>query len=384
MVTGVYYPEINGATLQCRRIVALLKKDFSFTVLTSTKKLSLVKYNCIDEIPVYRIKNRNNALSIISISLNILLFFIKNNRNFDIVHLHGFSLKSVLIIFLSKLFKKKTIIKMTSYGHDDPLSILKKGMILFYFYSLADRYIGISPIFKKRYQEVNMDLYKYSYIPNGVDTDLFKPVDGINKKELLRNSLGLPTNIKLILVVGHFSLDKRPMDVIDAWLNIKDKLSGDSGIVFIGSTNSENFEVSEEIVKAVKERVKIYINNSVFFFDKVNNISEYYQSSDVYVLPSQREGLPNALLEAMSCSLPVISTRLEGVTDWTIDHGVNGLMYNYGDINELSLLLNRILCDTIPRGYLGGNARKTAYKNFNINNTANRISDLYIELLKDV
>ena len=73
MVTGVYYPEINGATLQCRRIVALLKKDFSFTVLTSTKKLSLVKYNCIDEIPVYRIKNRNNALSIISISLYIFL-----------------------------------------------------------------------------------------------------------------------------------------------------------------------------------------------------------------------------------------------------------------------------------------------------------------------
>jgi glycosyltransferase involved in cell wall biosynthesis len=380
MVTGVYYPEINGATLQCRRIVALLKKDFSFTVLTSTKKLSLVKYNCIDEIPVYRIKNRNNALSIISISLNILLFFIKNNRNFNIVHLHGFSLKSVLIIFLSKLFKKKTIIKMTSYGHDDPLSISKKGMILFYFYSLADRYIGISPIFKKKYQEMNMDLYKYSYIPNGVDTDLFKPVDGVNKKELLRNSLGLPTNIKLILVVGHFSLDKRPMDVIDAWLNIKDKLSGDSGIVFIGSTNSEIFEVNKEIVRAVKDKAKKYIDNSVFFFDKVHNISEYYQSTDVYVLPSQREGLPNALLEAMSCALPSISTDLPGITDNVIEDGVDGFLYKPGDITRLSSILKEIFVSKDTMKTLGVNARSKIKTEFNISSISKKISNLYINL----
>jgi len=83
------------------------------------------------------------------------------------------------------------------------------------------------------------------------------------------------------------------------------------------------------------------------------------------------------LLEAMSCSLPVISTRLEGVTDWILNHKVNGMMYDYGDIDNLKMLLEDLLQDDNLCKYLGLNARKTIKDNFEISTTTEKIYDIY-------
>tara|TARA_Y100000310_G_scaffold282763_1_gene304231 strand:+ start:462 stop:710 length:249 start_codon:yes stop_codon:yes gene_type:complete len=57
------------------------------------------------------------------------------------------------------------------------------------------------------------------------------------------------------------------------------------------------------------------INDQIFFVENTHKIEEYYQSVDLFVLSSKQEGLPNALLETMACGLPVITSRIEEVTD---------------------------------------------------------------------
>ncbi len=376
MVTGVYYPEVNGATLQCMRVISTLKKDVNFSVLTTTKYKNIAKNNVIDGIDVYR-HYIGNRLGKFSQLFGISWIFL--TKKIDIVHLHGFSSRSALIVLISKIFNKKVIIKMTSYGHDDVISIANKNRLFFYIFSLANAYIGVSPIFKKMYYHTGMDRNKYYQISNGVDTGLFKPLGDNEDKNKIRSDLGLPSNIQLILIVGHFSIEKSANHVLDALIKLQKEISNKLGVVFIGSTNDHDFEVDKDLVDLMFSKSK-EVRGKVFFVESTSNIEKYYQAVDMYVLPSAREGLPNALLEAMSCSLPVLSTRLTGITEWFITHNSNGLMYDYGDIDTLAKLLKLLLKNKNLRDQLGHNARSTIVKNFDISLTTKKIYKVYDEL----
>ena len=375
MVTGVYFPEVNGATLQCMRLISLLGKKVNFSVLTTTRYKNIDK-NIVNGVDIFRSYIGNRFVKFLQI-IKILQVF--SSKRIDIVHLHGFSSRSAFIILVSILFNKKIIIKMTSFGHDDPMSIKNKGKLFFYIFSLADVYIGVSPIFKKMYLKSDLDKYRYCQIPNGVDTNLFKPLSDKNKNRA-RFELGLPTDISLILVVGHFSIDKSVNHVLEAWLRLQELSSTGSGVVFIGNTNSDDFEVDQNIVDLMHTMSGVYLGKKIFFIEKTANIEKYYQSSDIYVLPSAREGLPNALLEAMSCALPVISTRLPGVTDWVVKHKDNGMTYSHGDIDILTSLLWELLRDGGLRKKIGLSARKTIETDFEILMTANKIYKVYENL----
>ena len=377
MVTGVYFPEVNGATLQCMRIISALKGCFGFSVLTTTIHKSLVRQNVVDGIDVFRSHIGNRGAKLLQ---TVDIFSVFLTRRFDIVHLHGFSSRSALIVLISKLFNKKIIIKMTSFGHDDAISIKNKSRLFFYIFSMADSYIGVSPIFREMYLKSELDKRKYYQVPNGVDTNLFAPLSNFKKKNELRSELGLPIDISLILVVGHFSIEKSANHVLEAWLKIKQKLNTKLGIVFIGSTDAKNFEVDDNLVKSIHFRYEQFIGEEVFFVEKTNHIEQYYQVADVYALSSAREGMPNTLLEAMSCALPVISTRLKGITDWVLNHNVNGMMYDYGDIDALGILLENLLQDNNLCKRIGSNARTTIKDNFNILSTAEKINKIYEDL----
>jgi len=377
MVTGVYYPEVNGAVLQCKRIISLLKIKVNFIVIASSRHKHLINNDVVDGVNVFRSYIGNSGAKLLQI---IKIFSVFLTKRFDIVHLHGFSSRSALIVLISKLFHKKVIIKMTSFGHDDTVSIKNKSRLYFLIFSLADTYIGVSPIFKETYRKSELDERKYYQIPNGVDTNLFLPLANVKEKNELRSELGLPIDISLILVVGHFSIDKSANHVLDAWLRIQKESNNQSGIVFIGSTNNNSFEVDRNIVNSIYSKSKQFIGERVFFVEKTNHIEQYYQAADVYVLSSVREGLPNTLLEAMSCALPVISTRLKGITDWVIKHNVNGLLYQPGDVENLALLLERVVNDVKCKNYLGVNAREEVLKRFDIDDTSNKILSLYEQL----
>jgi glycosyltransferase involved in cell wall biosynthesis len=73
---------------------------------------------------------------------------------------------------------------------------------------------------------------------------------------------------------------------------------------------------------------------TVFFVEPTRAI-EVFQTVDLYVLPSVREGLPLALPEAMSSRLPCIATRLPGSTEVLIEHGVNEVLVEPDDANAL-------------------------------------------------
>ena len=380
MVTGVYYPDKNGASLQCMRIISELKDKVLFSVLTASKYSNLLDVDVVDGTRVNRIILKNGVIFRLQFLVNLLVFLIKNCRKFDIIHLHGFSLRSIVIVFISKLMQKKVVIKMTSFGHDDPLSIRDRSRIQYFFYSMADAYIGVSPAFSDVFLKSELNKNKFFQVPNGVDTELFKPVSNKHENVKIRKLLGLPVNMKVILFVGHFSNDKRPDDLLSAWLKTSLSSSLDTSIVFIGRMDTDSFEIEMQVISKILKKSQEFLGKNIFFVEETDRMADYYRASDVFVLPSIREGLPNSLLEAMSSGLTVIATRLQGITDWIINDGVNGYLYEPGDVERLSQLLLLTLYDDTRRAEIELNARDVIHNNFDISKSSEDIYNIYQNL----
>jgi len=381
MVTGVFYPEISGGSLQCRTLIDSLKHDsrYSFFILTTTRGTALS--NDYKGIPVIRIYVGNMGfLAQFYATIRLIDAFLKLQSKVDIIHLHGFSNKTMLIILMAKIFKKKIIQKMTSLGDDDPVSIYKKklGLLKKCFFSRADMYISVNPVMFDEAIKSGISSNKLAMIPNGVDIDRFSPSKSLEEKTNLRKELNLPKDAVLILFVGFFSKDKGPDILFDAYKDIVSKFKGrDIRLLFIGPQDINYYEIKKDLMEKIKREIKICnMETKVIFIEKTLEIEKYYRASDVFVLPSLREGLPNALLEAMSTGLGCIASNLEGVADYLISNE-EGLVFKKGDTNELSQALVKLINDRRLIVDFGKNARLKIIRDFSINQIAEQYYKIY-------
>lgn len=124
---------------------------------------------------------------------------------------------------------------------------------------------------------------RLSYIPNAVNTDVFRP----RLKRDCRDRLGLPVEGRIAVFVGHFLQRKGSLRVLEAI----EKIPGLKGI-FLGSGSSAQTPRGPSVLRAapvVNEDMPLWLC-----------------ASDVFVLPSLAEGMSNAVLEAMACGLPLV------------------------------------------------------------------------------
>ena len=270
---------------------------------------------------------------------------------------------------------------MTSLGHDEPVAMMQRGFLLNYFFSKADAYVGMTPHFETLYDQSRLLSNRLMLIPNGVDTDRFHPVKAEEKAEL-RNQLGLPGKMKLILFGGHFSREKCPDILLRTWMETIVKTFPETGIVFVGSTNPDHYEVDAELVSDIQQLAQPYINKHIFFIERTYEIEKYYQTTDIFALPSSREGMPNALLEAMSCGLPVIASKLEGVTEWIVADDANGLLFTPRSSVALGKNIARILSDKEYANSISLEGRKTILDRFSIERVADQYLKLYSTLIE--
>ncbi len=381
MVTGAYYPEVSGAGLQCRELVRILREKFIFTILTTSTDALLPTVEAVNGARIYRVVVDVSRLgSKIKAALCLIVTFVSLSWQFDIVHLHGFSQKSLLLVLLARLFKKKLVLKLTSVGHDDPFSIRARGRMAFWCYSRADLFFGVSPRMQKLYHSSHLPLEKFKLIPNGVDLDRFRPVED-GERQALRRELGLPEQLTLILFVGFFSHEKCPDLLFKAWTSVRGKGLPATGLVFVGATRSRYYEVDPNLARKIRASAQnLGLEKQVFFVEVTHEVEKYYRAADLFVLPSSREGLPNALLEGMATGLPCIASKLQGVTDSVIDHGENGLMVPARDVEALEGAIRSLLQDSIRAKALGRKARRTVEERYSIRQTAAHYLEAYQHL----
>ena len=382
MVTGAYAPETSGASLQCRNLIRALRDRADFTVLTTSTDPALPWNSIVDDTQVRRVTVDPNSHSSKAFAIERMASsFLELASGIDIVHLHGVSQKSMLVVALAKLLGKTIVIKLTSFGHDDPASIRAKGALTWAAYRQADRFIGVTPRFAEGFDATGLEESRFVFIPNGVDLDRFKP-SSVGVRAEFQNQLRIPTGDPVILFVGSFSPEKNPDVLFEAWLSLFER-GVRSTLVLVGATQGPYYEIDAGIADRIKSKVaKRGVGESVVFVEAADNIEHYFRAADVFALPTAREGLPNVLLEAMASGVPPVITRLEGVTDWIVTPGVTGELVAVVDSKDFADAIEGLLASPERREAMGAAARAHVAAHFSLGATAQQTLDLYQELLK--
>lgn len=376
MVTGAYHPEISGAGLQCRSLVrAAGGRGIEFAVVTTCRDRALPFRDRVDGVPVYRlhVTGQPSAADFIRWLPKIAYLKFAVFLRAAVVHLHGFSRKSVLFSLFALLPRVRVLLKLTSLGEDDPVSIASRGTLQRAFYRLADRYLVPSPALELAAREGGLPEGKIVPLPNGVDTARFRPA-GREEKLGLRSALGLPLDGVLAMFVGHFSDEKRPHLLAECWSRIGD---GPVHLLLVGRTAAGSYEVSDlavERVRSVGQGDKK--PGELILVERTDRIEDYYRASDIFALPSVREGLPNALIEAMSCGLACLATRLPGITDLLLDETGAGMTFEPDSENALVSGLNRLAENPTLREILGARGRETALERYDMDRIAARYREI--------
>jgi glycosyltransferase involved in cell wall biosynthesis len=112
-----------------------------------------------------------------------------------------------------------------------------------------------------------------------------------------------------------------------------------------------------------------------------SELIKYYHITQALVLPTYYEGLPNVVLEAMACELPVIASKVSGIPE-QVEDNVTGFLVPPGDIQCFYKKIVELLESPDKRNILGKNARKKVLENFTWNLVAKRIADNYQQILE--
>ena len=195
---------------------------------------------------------------------------------------------------------------------------------------------------------------------SGVNTNLFIPNQ--DKRKLIRKNLKIDNDTFLIIFIGRLNKDKGIIDLFNAFQKVLE-LKINCNLLIVGN-DEEN--IKNKIYNNSKYRDKIHFVN---FTDKPE---EYMAAADLFCLPSYREGFGMAAVEAGSCGLPVITSRIYGLTD-AVEEGVTGLMHEPGDVNEISRLILKIYSDHNLSSKMGKNGRVRAINLYNYDQVSNHL-----------
>ncbi len=190
--------------------------------------------------------------------------------------------------------------------------------------------VGVSRAVSENLQQC-FGLGNVSIVQNGVDTELYNPAENL-EKEVLRKRLDLPQEGNLWISSGHLSARKDPLFLIDAWKRT-DHGDQSNHLIFIGSGL-----LDQECRAAADGCANIHV------LGRVANVADYLKACDYFVSASQAEDLPNAVLEAMACGLPVLLSDIGPHKEIVAMSEKSGLLFRLGDEKSFQEEFERI-CD---------------------------------------
>jgi glycosyltransferase involved in cell wall biosynthesis len=414
LIAFMFAPLVGGSEIQAEKQARQLQTmGHEVTILTLRHYRAWKRTEILDGLPIIRVggiykrdgRLRIGRLGHLPIDFLFFLTVWRLRNQFDIFHSFQLSTIAAVATWIGKISQIPIIINIPSAGpgkaqqktdavlmadtltERDFLKISYKDVVvgdIAYLHKSAFGGKAMLRFLKKSdayYQILSTRCLPYMtshgfraeqviLIPNGVDSGKFQPAPQ-------RPDPAQPE--RTILCVARWQYPKgidvllhawgRLMREPDAWrTNLKPRLL----LAGYGPLETQLKHIAE----------LLDIQESVEFLGLRQDVIELLQQSWGFVMPSRWEGMPNALLEGMSCGLPCIATRVSGSEDIIID-GVNGLLVEPEQPQELAVALRRMIGESDLAQSMAEEGRATILHDYELDSVMKRCVEMYYRVSKN-
>ena len=192
--------------------------------------------------------------------------------------------------------------------------------------------------------------------PNGAKLSTLTQDERLCRRREIRNYHGIPHDSVVIINIGRFSKEKGQMLLMKAYKKVTERHPHPDIYCLLCGDGATEREVRDYIVSNSLEKV--------IMCSRVQNTEAYLCASDIFVMPSDFEGMPNAMMEAMALGLPCVSTNQSGIVDIARDN-MEALYVEPGSVEQMADKLSYLIGNDNECKRLGSNA-KERLKEFSI------------------
>ena len=348
----VCYPTFGGSGVVATELAkGLANRGHKLHILSYAKPARLdsfrtdIAYHEVDlsSYPLFEYPPYDLALA------NMMVHLIQY-ENLDVLHVH-YAIPHATSAYLAKQIlnseAKDVPVITTLHGTDITLigSDPTYKQVVDFSINQSDGVTAVSEYLKKetyRLFDINKEI---KVIPNFIDLDRFQK----SEKEHFKKAI-CPEGEKIVTHVSNFREVKRVTDVVIAFSKMLEN-GVRAKLLMVGD--------GPERPKAENKCRELGVCDQVRFLGKQDQVEEVLSISDLFMIPSGSETFGLAALEAMSCSVPVISSNIGGLPEVNI-HGETGYLCELGDVDAMAKYATKILTDESLQEKMSKAARKRA------------------------
>jgi teichuronic acid biosynthesis glycosyltransferase TuaC len=245
-------------------------------------------------------------------------------RKIDLINVHWVFPEGIAAVWISRILKIPIVV--SAHGCDINLyttfrfrrpqikSTLKH----------SDKVTAISRAQKQVIENLGIDAAKVRVITNGVNTEKFE----ITPRSECRRRLGLQQEKNIILYIGRLEEEKGLEYLISAVEKLDKEIQARTKIAIVGDGTLRK-SLENEITR------RGLVDNFTFYGEREHHeIPLWFGASDLFCLPSKREGCPNVVLEALASGIPVVASKVGAIPDVVNEN--SGILFEAGDVHKLT------------------------------------------------
>ena len=235
----------------------------------------------------------------------------------------------------------------------------------------SDQITTVSNSLKIVAERIGKPKKEIQVVYNGCDSKMFSY--NTKGRLVIRKKLRISSKKLVIIFVGDLAKYKGIFELLSAFTKLNYKYSN-LYLILIGKIPDRT--ALDKIVSSN------YLNNKIYIVGEIpqNEIPYWLSASDIFVFPTYNEGLPNAVMEAMACSLPIIATKVGGIPEVVRD-GQNGILIDKKSVISIEHSIEKLINNKNMCKKMGEYGRTIIEEKFTWNNSAKKLIGIYNSII---
>jgi glycosyltransferase involved in cell wall biosynthesis len=300
----------------------------------------------VDGIPVSRLLTLRRPFERLSWCVRLTLFLVRRRARCRLIHVHVANVQADAGALAATVMRRPLYVKVASGGVSGEIAGRRRrrvGVGRWFGLRRATAVQALSPQIAAELREVGVAPGRIRVLPNGVDVDHFRPPTS-NERDAARAELGVAPGELVVAFLGRFARYKGAETLLDAW---DPAVHRGARLLLVGA------RLTEDPLGPIPDRPGLAA------LPWAADPRRIFHAADVFVHPALADGMPNSVLEAMACGVPVVAARTPAVLNVVGDADAV-VLFEPANADALRRVLADLLDDADRRRALGEAGRQRA------------------------